>query len=382
MSRAMRRHPKRILMTADTLGGVWTYAVELAHVLWKHDIEVVLATMGAPLSAQQRADLRQIPGAELHESTFKLEWMEHPWDDVARAGEWLLRLEEELEPDIVHLNGYAHGALPWKAPRLVVGHSCVLSWWEAVLKEPAPPEWKRYRHEVKRGIAAADAVVVPTASMRDALARHYHSDIACSIIPNGRNTELFAPGIKEALVLTAGRLWDRAKNVAALMESAPLLSWPLYIAGEECPPSGGGDTAAGRHSAVRRLGRLPASGIASWMSRASLYAFPAYYEPFGLSVLEAGLSGCALVLGDIPSLRELWHDAALFVSPDDTSMIREAIETLIRNAAYRQEMAERARVRAQEFTPRRMAAGYLAVYERMVQSAAAPASETEGQCVS
>ncbi len=31
---------------------------------------------------------------------------------------------------------------------------------------------------------------------------------------------------------------------------------------------------------------------------------PARYEPFGLSVLEAALSGCALVLGDIPSLRE------------------------------------------------------------------------------
>ena len=35
-------------------------------------------------------------------------------------------LERRLRPDVVHLNGYTHGALPWRAPVLVVGHSCVL----------------------------------------------------------------------------------------------------------------------------------------------------------------------------------------------------------------------------------------------------------------
>ena len=52
------------------------------------------------------------------------------------------------------------------------------------------------------------------------------------------------------------------------------------------------------------------------MGRAAIYALPARYEPFGLSILEAALSGCALVIGDIPSLREIWADAALFVPSD------------------------------------------------------------------
>jgi hypothetical protein len=36
----------KVLMTADAVGGVWTYALELSGALARHDIEVVLATMG------------------------------------------------------------------------------------------------------------------------------------------------------------------------------------------------------------------------------------------------------------------------------------------------------------------------------------------------
>ena len=49
-----------------------------------------------------------------------------------RAGEWLLALAGRARPDVVHLNGYAHAALPWARPIVVVAHSCVLSWHEAV----------------------------------------------------------------------------------------------------------------------------------------------------------------------------------------------------------------------------------------------------------
>ena len=125
-------------MTADTVGGVWTYALELARALEPHGVEVELATMGRALDADQRAQLARSPVVDLHESEFALEWQDDPWDDVDRAGRWLLELEERCRPDLVHLNGYAHGALPWQTPVVVVAHSDVLSWWEAVRREPAP----------------------------------------------------------------------------------------------------------------------------------------------------------------------------------------------------------------------------------------------------
>jgi len=53
------------------------------------------------------------------------------------------------------------------------------------------------------------------------------------------------------------------------------------------------------------------------MAGARVFASAARYEPFGLAVLEAAQAGCALVLSDIPSFRELWDGAAVFVAPGD-----------------------------------------------------------------
>ena len=156
---------RRVLMTADTIGGVWTYALELAQALSRHGVEVALATMGDAPSPQQRVQTRHIRNLQLYESTYKLEWMEDSWADVDRAGDWLLALENDLDPDVIHLNGYAHGHLPWSAPHLIAGHSCVLSWWKAVKGEDAPPEWARYRSYITRGLRDADFVVAPSRAM-------------------------------------------------------------------------------------------------------------------------------------------------------------------------------------------------------------------------
>jgi hypothetical protein len=89
----------RILMTADTVGGVWTYALELARALKPHGVDLAIATMGAPISADQRHAAIRLHNVELFESRFKLEWMDEPWADVARAAEWLLHLEAKIQPE-------------------------------------------------------------------------------------------------------------------------------------------------------------------------------------------------------------------------------------------------------------------------------------------
>src|SRR5262249_45065245 len=92
-----------------------------------------------------------------------------------------------------------------------------------------------------------------------------------------------------------------------------------------------------------------------------------------LAILEAALSGCALVLGDLASLREVWGEtAALYVSPDDPGELEEALKSLIRNPVARAEMGRRARERAPMSPPARMARSYLDRYTDLL--AARPAS--------
>ena len=337
-----------VLMTADTVGGVWTYAMELTRAL--PDVRFILATMGRRATDAQRAELA--PNVELLESDYKLEWQDAPWSDVDRAGEWLLALERERQPDLVHLNGYSHGALPFRAPKLVVAHSCVLSWWRAVKGGDAPAEWSEYHRRVANGLAGADLIAAPSAWMLAALDEHYRFATPRTLIYNGRRFEPSTGHAHRASVFAAGRLWDEAKNLRAVVEAAPLIEWPVRMAGD------GGTNADN----LTYLGWLDTEGVARAYGESAIYLFPALYEPFGLSILEAALSGCALVLGDIPSLREIWRDAAMFVPPREADAIARTVNEVIANDSLRHELGKRARARGAAYSVDRMADAYRTAY--------------------
>jgi glycosyltransferase involved in cell wall biosynthesis len=347
-----------VLMTADAVGGVWTYVLRLAEKLGARGARVVIATMGPLPTAAQAAALSKIPGVELHSASLRLEWMDDPWEDVKRAGDWLLELEAECRADVVHLNGFVHAALPWNAPRMVVAHSCVLSWWRAVHGEAAPVRWARYRTEVARGIDAADAVVAPSWAMLAALAREYGIARHGRVIPNGSDPPHLVSAPKEDVVFSAGRVWDAGKNLVLLSKIAAKIPCNVRVAGSIRAP-GGEDTPL---EGVECLGLLGSEDIARQMARASIYAHPARYEPFGLSVLEAGLARSALLLSDLPSLREVWEDDAIYLPPNDEDAWIHAVKVLLHATPWRKELGERAHRRALRFSAERMAQGYLDLY--------------------
>jgi len=354
---------KRVLMTTDTLGGVWNYSLEVAGALEPHGVQVVLCALGGLPSPGQSREAAGISNLQLLPSAFKLEWMDDPWADLEISAEWLLEIEQDLKPDIVHLNSYGHGALPWLSPVVLVGHSCVVSWWEAVYGSRPAAQWNRYRLEVECSLRAADVVVSPSASMLRALRNSYKFFSRGRVVPNGRSAARFRPVEKENFIFSVGRLWDPAKNVAALAQIAPSLPWPVYVAGALRDPDGRAACVDGCIS----LGALSQDELPGWYGRAAIYVLPARYEPFGLSILEAALSGCALVLGEIPSLLENWRDCAVFVPPADPEALRSAVNALIEDPGLRAELSRRSLARAADFAPERMARGYLDVYREALQ---------------
>jgi glycosyltransferase involved in cell wall biosynthesis len=320
----------RVLITGDTVGGVFTYVCELARALVERDVEAHVALAGMRLTPEQRSALRASGASRLYAQEAALEWMPDPWADVERVGDRLQEVAADVRPDVVHLNEFAHGALPWPAPVLLVAHSDVTTWHRAVRGAEAGPEWDEYRRRVAAGLAGADLVVAPTAALLRELERSYPLR-ATAVIPNGRA----ASGIvrpKEPFVLGAGRRWDEAKNLAALER----LELPVVVAG--------GDVARDE--------------LDELYARATVFASPARYEPFGLAILEAALAGCALVLGDLPSLRETWGDDALYVDPDDDEALAAAIRSALADPRPALE-------RARRLTPARMAEAYLASYARL-----------------
>jgi glycosyltransferase involved in cell wall biosynthesis len=159
-------------------------------------------------------------------------------------------------------------------------------------------------------------------------------------------------------VVGSGRFWDAAKNLAALDAAADGLAWPVIVAGD----LGDGPRPANAES----TGVLDPSRLAELRRQAAVYAAPALYEPFGLGILEAALDRCALVLGDIPSLRELWQDAAVFVDPRDPDALRRALEELMDDADRREDLSARAHRRAGAYPIDATAGAYRRLYAHLV----------------
>jgi glycogen synthase len=354
----------KVLMSADTIGGVFTYAIDLATELAEAGDEVVLVSFGRRASAEQRRRIATAGVTGWHESELALEWMDDPWSDLNCAGELLLEIEAEERPDVVHLNAYGHAGLDWRAPVVVAAHSCVFSWWEAVHGVAPPPAWTRYRRWVRDGLTAADAVVAPSRAMLDALPRHYgHVSAPGTVIPNGSAVPLAPPSVvKRPFALAAGRLWDAGKNLALLAgASLGLPPGSVRVAGE------GADGA--ETGGLEMLGALSARSLTCQRREAAVFAAPARYEPFGLAVLEAARDRCALVLGEIPSLRELWGSEALYISPDDPEQLTATLRTLLDDLPAAAELGQRAQRRAQSnYTRPAMADAYRHLYATVAAS--------------
>jgi glycosyltransferase involved in cell wall biosynthesis len=184
------------------------------------------------------------------------------------------------------------------------------------------------------------------------------------VIHNGRHppTTHAAPERRAApFAFTAGRLWDEGKNLEALDRAAARLSLPVLAAGPLDGPNG----SSARPAHVRTLGRLSDEAIRSHLAARPVFVSVARYEPFGLAVLEAAQAGCALVLADIPTFRELWGGVAVFVPPDDAGAIAASLEALADDEGARDRLGAAARIRARRYSVEAMADGVLAAYRTL-----------------
>src|ERR1043166_7477899 len=342
-SRSRDRSPLRswnmhILVTADTLGGVWTYTRELVTGLALGRDRVTLVSFGdIPTDAQTRW-MQNLPNLDYRPTAFKLEWMLDSEADMEASSRDLEAVIAESKPDLLHFSQFYYGTLNCDVPRVVVAHSDVVSWSMAVHRK-SPPEtaWLRwYRQVVVRGLHAATTVVAPSRWMLDQIELHYGKLASASVIHNGRTQTLFNPHIsKQENIVTVGRLWDSGKNVSLLLRRE--MSGTLRIVGCARAPAWRDRTFA--METVRPNVHLDPEQderqIVQTLARAGIYAATSQYEPFGLAPVEAALSRCAIVASDIPSFCELLEGAAIFFRNNDPDSLAEVLESLLRDRELR-----------------------------------------------
>jgi len=362
----------RLLMTTDTIGGVWTFTQELSTGLLALGSDIALVSLGRALNSKQQqwVDMMTDTWAtrfHFEALTTSLEWMPDNEDAFAAPAEALLRLATDFQADLLHLNQFCFGALRTTLPKVVTAHSDVLTWARHCrsghLDDSA---WlRRYRALVSSGLREAGVVTAPTHWMMRELADFFDLPPDQFAIPNGRSIPAASPINRKLQAITAGRLWDEAKNISVLSRvSSPI---PLLVAGSSKLGVAADPMAAVTPaSSVSLLGELGSDDLFAHFRESALYICTSIYEPFGLAPLEAALCGCAILANDIPSLREVWGDGALYFH--DAASLSSLLATLAEDDQFVAVAQVRSLARALTYTREALAASYLQVFLSAIEA--------------
>ncbi len=359
----------RLLMTLDAVGGVWRYAMDLARALAPRGVETVFLGLGpAPAAAQRREA----------ESVGRLDWLDAPLDWLAEGEAALAgvpaRIAEAADrhrADLLHLNLPSQAAgIGAGRPVVAVSHSCVPTWFRAVRGSGPPPGWDWQGRLTEAGLRRADLVVAPSRSHAAALEACYGPLPRIAVVPNA-----VAPADEAAggggHAVAAGRWWDEGKGGAVIDAAAARCRWPVRLVG----PLRGANGAAFEARHAEALGERSHGEALALLDGADAFVSASLYEPFGLAVAEAAARGLPLVLSAIPTFRELWDGAALFVPPGDAPALAAALDRLAEDPVLRRRLGRAARRRAARHAPEAQARAMLDLYRRLARPAPAPAEQ-------
>jgi len=185
------------------------------------------------------------------------------------------------------------------------------------------------------------------------------------VVPHGVHPPPQSQQPREKLVLFVGALQTR-KNLVRLIEAFEAMppDWRLVLAGA---PSGFGAEAILErvHARIEVTGYLAARELERLYTRASIFAFPSLDEGFGIPVLEAMARGVPVITSNCSALPEVAGDAALLVSPRETSEIAAALTRLASDDNLREQLAARGRERAKLFSWQQAVAATYSIYREL-----------------
>jgi alpha-1,3-rhamnosyl/mannosyltransferase len=193
-------------------------------------------------------------------------------------------------------------------------------------------------------------------------------------------------GAPEGYALSVGTLEPR-KNLETLLRAWRRLRRRRRARGETVPPlvlcGGYGWKAEGLRREVdaaraegwlHHFGYVSEQELAAFYRNARLFVFPSRYEGFGLPLLEAMSAGVPAVASDLPVLRELGGDAALYAPALDEETWAERVEELLSDGELAERLAAAGRERAARFTWERAAEEHVAVFREAAESSGAIAA--------
>jgi glycosyltransferase involved in cell wall biosynthesis len=206
-------------------------------------------------------------------------------------------------------------------------------------------------------------VTVISEAMKTELLRYVSCDPARVVVIPVGISELFQPAPKlfnqeGPTILQVGT--SENKNLPRLIEALTGINCTLHILGNT--NSTHLTALRNRRVRFRYWNSLPLEDVVRLYRDADIVAFPSTYEGFGMPILEGQAIGRAVITSNVFSMPEVAGDGACLVDPFDVASIRQGVQRVISDEAYRRHIVSRGFVNVKRFQPQGIAFQYLDLY--------------------
>jgi glycosyltransferase involved in cell wall biosynthesis len=117
---------------------------------------------------------------------------------------------------------------------------------------------------------------------------------------------------------------------------------------------------------ITELGYMSDNDLPALINGADVFAYPSFYEGFGLPVLEAMQCGTPVITSNLSSLPEVGGDACLYVSPESADELAQKILDVISDKNLRNDLSNKGIARAKIFSWEKCAEETLKVYREVL----------------
>jgi phosphatidylinositol alpha-mannosyltransferase len=358
------------------LGGVTEHVWHLGTELQQRGHDVTVITGGVPHPEDRGLRVlrtgKQIPltinGANLHVTV--------AW----KLGRWLQQAEQRERFDLVHIHSPLDPILPlvaaktMRTPKVGTFHTFREN---NTLWEAFPGVFRDAAEKLDASIAVSHSA--------DGLVKKYFPNLHSQIIPNGVNTKHFRPDVEpmplrqdpsEVVILFVGRM-DPRKGAKYLFAALPYLEQALPKYRVVVVGTSWMKKYYDAHIPLTLRHRVQFTGYASpedlprYYRGADIYTSPATGgESFGIVLLEAMACGTPIVASDIDGYRWVVNPGheGLLVPPRSPRHLAEALISLAKDPARRQQMGQAGRERAMQFDWARVTDQVEAVYRQVLKA--------------
>ncbi len=367
--------------TTDHFPGIGRYTLGLARGLAELEHGHTLVLIVDPRAGAGRYDLAALgglPGVELAELPVA------PFSAVQHVA--LPALARRLRLDVLHSPYYVKPYLALPCPSIVTIYD-LIGW--RFPQTLSPRGRLFYRVAMALALRTAAAVITISESARADIAHVYRLPAGQITVTPLAASRRFQPQPPEAVTAVRARYALPERYVLYLGSDKPHKNLERLVRAwrklrEAAPDAANGAVLAiaghadprhaalqhfvseqGLEGAVRWLPNVVDADLPALYSGATVFAFPSYYEGFGLPPLEAMACGTPVLCAYAASLPEVVGDAALTVDPFSVHELAEGLTRLLRNPVLRRTLSSRGLRRAREFSWRRTALGTLPVYEAL-----------------